>query len=146
MDQWLRLSGNGVPFDWLVLDEGYGSKVPFLRFLNLVGQRFVAEVPVNFTVRDRVDGPPRRADHRLTPADATSGRRHRLAHRTVRASFWRAAAAWVAGREHTLVAAIDEATAEVKYFLTNATGAALCGLFGWHLVITHKNAITEPRT
>jgi len=87
----------------------------------------VAEVPVNFTVRDQADGPARRADHRLTPADATAGRRHRLAHRTVRASFWRAttAAVWVADREHTLVAAIDEATAEVKYFLTNATGAAL---------------------
>jgi SRSO17 transposase len=127
VDQWVRLAGNGVSFDWLVFDEGYGSKVPFLRFLNLVGQRFVAEVPVNFTVRDRVDGPARRADHRLTPADATAGRRHRLAHRTVRASFWRATTAtvWVAGREHTLVVAIDEATAEVKYFLTNATGAAL---------------------
>src|SRR3954471_9629982 len=127
VDQWVRLAGNGVAFDWLVFDEGYGSKVPFLRFLNLVGQRFVAEVPVNFTVRDRVDGPARRADHRLTPADATAGRRHRLAHRTVRASFWRAttAAGWVVGREHTLVAALDEATAEVKYFLTNATGVAL---------------------
>jgi SRSO17 transposase len=127
VDQWVRLAGNGVSFDWLVFDEGYGSKVPFLRFLNLVGQRFVAEVPVNFAVRDRVDGPARRADHRLTPADATAGRRHRLAHRTVRASFWRAttAAVWVAEREHTLVAAVDEATAEVKYFLTNATGAAL---------------------
>jgi hypothetical protein len=31
------------------------------------------------------------------------------------------AAVWAAGRGHTLVAAINEATAEVKYFLTNAT-------------------------
>jgi SRSO17 transposase len=125
VDQWVRLREAGVSFDWLVFDEGYGSKVPFLRFLNLVGQRFVAEVPVNFTVRDQASGPARRADHRLTPADATSGRRHRLAHRTARASFWRATAAavWVAGREHTLVVAIDEATAEVKYFLTNVTTA-----------------------
>jgi SRSO17 transposase len=127
VDQWLRLAGNGVSFDWLVFDEGYGSKVPFLRFLNLVGQRFVAEVPVNFTARDTAGGPARRADDRLTPADAKSGRRHRLAHRTVRASFWRAATAavWVAGRVHTLVVAVNEATAEVKYFLTNATGAPL---------------------
>lgn len=125
--QWVRLAGSGASFDWLVFDEGYGSKVPFLRFLNLVGQRFVAEVPVNFTARDRADGPARRADHRLTTADATSGRRHRLAHRTVRASFRRATAAtvWVAGREHTPVAAVDESTAEVKYFPTNATHAAL---------------------
>src|SRR5215217_1580968 len=54
---------------------------------------------------------------------ARSGKRHRIAHRTVKASFWRAATAtvWVAGREHTLVVAVNESTAEVKYFLTNAT-------------------------
>src|SRR5205823_13357113 len=38
---------------------------------------------------------------------------------------WRAATAtvWAAGREHTLVVAVNEATAEVKYFLTTATAA-----------------------
>src|SRR3954470_5703191 len=53
-----RLGEAGVSFDWLVFDEGYGSKVPFLRFLNLVSQRFVAEVPVNFAVRDAAGGRP----------------------------------------------------------------------------------------
>src|SRR3954468_6045570 len=103
VDQWARLSEAGVSFDWLVFDEGYGSKVPLLRFLNLVGQRFVAEVPVNFAVRDAAGGPSRRADGRLTAADARGGRRHRVARRTVRASFWRATAAavWVADRGHT---------------------------------------------
>jgi SRSO17 transposase len=125
VDQWVRLSERGVAFDWLVFDEGYGSKVPWLRFLNLVGQRFVAEVPVNFTVRDRAGGPARRADARLTAAAAARGRRHRLARRTVRDAVWRATGArvWVADREHTLVAAVNEATGEVKYFLTNATDA-----------------------
>jgi SRSO17 transposase len=127
VDQWVRAAGNGVSFDWLVFDEGYGAAVPLLRFLNLVKQRFVAEVPVNFAVREAGHGSPRRADDRLTAADARGGKRHRVAHRTVRASFWRAATAavWVAGREHTLVAAVNEATAEVKYFLTNATTAPL---------------------
>jgi SRSO17 transposase len=127
VDQWLRLCGNGVSFDWLVFDEGYGSKVPFLRFLNLVGQRFVAEVPVNFAVRQKAGAKARRADARLTAADARRGKRHRIAHRTACASFWRAvtAAVWVADREHTLVAAANEATGEVKYFLTNATTAPL---------------------
>jgi SRSO17 transposase len=127
VDQWWRLSGHGVSFDWLVFDEGYGAKVPFLRFLNLVGQRFVAEVPVNFTVRAQADGPARRADARVTAAAARSGKRHRVAHRTVRASYWRTATAmvWVAGREHTLIVAVNEATAEVKYFLTNATTVSL---------------------
>jgi SRSO17 transposase len=125
VDQWLRTTGNGWAFDWLVFDEGYGAAVPFLRFLNLVNQRFVAEVPVNFAVRDTADGPSRRAEARLTAADAESGTRHRVAHRTVRASFWRVATAtvWVADRDHTLVVAVNESTEEVKYFLTNATTA-----------------------
>jgi SRSO17 transposase len=127
VDQWLRAVGNGVSFDWLVFDEGYGAAVPFLRFLNLVSQRFVAEVPVNFTVRETEHGPARRADGLLTATDARSGRRHRVAHRTVRPSIWRArtTAVWAAGRLHTLVVAVNEATAEVKYFLTNATAAPL---------------------
>lgn len=125
MDQLIRLNANGVTFDWLTFDEGYGSAVPFLRCLSAVSQRFVAEVPVNFTIRDKAGGPARRADARLTGADARGGTRHRVAHRTVRASFWRAATAtvWVADREHTLVVAINEGTEEVKYFLTNATTA-----------------------
>jgi SRSO17 transposase len=127
LDQLLRLDGNGMTFDWLVFDEGYGAAVPLLRALNLTGQRFVAEVPVNFVVRNRAAGRARRADQRLTAADAKAGRRYRLAHRTVADSVWRAAAAmvWVAGRKHTLVVAINEATAEVKYFLSNATTASL---------------------
>src|SRR5262249_25597055 len=90
-------------------------------------RRFVAEVPINFTVRETEHGPARRADGRLTAADARVGTRHRVAHRTVRASFWRAATArvWVANREHTLVAAVNDATAEVKYFLTNATAVSV---------------------
>jgi SRSO17 transposase len=125
--QWVRAMGNGVSFDWLVFDEAYGAAVPFLRFLGRVNQKFVAEVPVNFAVRETDGGPSRRADARPTGADARTGARHRLAHRTVRASYWRAATAavWVADREHTLVVAINEATAEVKYFLTNATDVPL---------------------
>jgi SRSO17 transposase len=123
----IRLNSNGMTFDWLVFDEGYGAAVPFLEVLNLVAQRFVAEVPVNFTVRDADGAPARRAEERLAAADAKAGRRYRLAHRTVPDSVWRAVAAtvWVAGREHTLVVTPNEATAEVKYFLTNATGGSV---------------------
>jgi SRSO17 transposase len=123
LDQLIRRSGNGITFDWPVFDEGYGGAVPFLAVLNLAGPRFVAEVPVNFAVRENDGGPSRRADARLTAADATGGRRYRRARRTVRGAVWRAATAavWVAGREHTLIVAINEATAAVKYFLTNAT-------------------------
>jgi hypothetical protein len=122
LDQLLRLDGNGIRFDWLVFDEGYGAAVPLLQVLSLVGQRFVAEVPVNFAVADTPGGPSQRADQRLSAADAKRGRRYHLSHQTVRGSVWRASAArvWVAGGEHVLIVAINEATAEVKYFVSNA--------------------------
>ena len=130
LDQLIRLHGHGVTFDWLVFDEGYGAAVPLLRVLNWVGQRFVGEVPVNFAVADRADGPTQRADQRLRGADAKKGRRYRLAHQTVADSVWRAATAtvWLAGRPYRLIVAINEATAEVKYFLSNALEASLTQL------------------
>jgi len=39
----------GVDFEWLVFDEGYGGKPPFLRALDARRQRFVGEVPKTFT-------------------------------------------------------------------------------------------------
>jgi len=39
----------GVSFEWLVFDEGYGGKPPFLRALDGRRQRFVGEVPKTFT-------------------------------------------------------------------------------------------------
>ena len=130
LDQLLRLQGNGITFDWLVFDEGYGAAVPLLRVLNHVAQRFVAEVPVNFAVADREGGASQRADQRLSAADAKGGRRYRLVHQTVADSRWRASAAtvWAAGREHLLIVAINEATAEVKYFLSNATAVPVARL------------------
>jgi SRSO17 transposase len=141
VDQFVRLSEQGVSFDWLVFDEGYGAAVPLLRFLNLVGQRFVAEVPVNFAVRATAGGPSRRADRRLPPAAAKRGRRYRLARQTVRDTTWRATAAtvWVADRPHTLIVGINEATAEVKYFLTNATAEPLDRV----LAVAFRRAVVE---
>ena len=40
--------GNGLHFDWLTFDEGYGGKPDFLRGLAARRQRFVGEVPRNF--------------------------------------------------------------------------------------------------
>jgi len=130
LDQLIRLDGNGIRFDWLVFDEGYGAAVPLLRALNLVGQRFVAEVPVNFAVADVKDGATRRADQRLRASEAKRGKRYRLTHRTVQDSVWRACTAkvWVAGREQLLIVAINEATAEVKYFLSNALSSPVAQL------------------
>jgi SRSO17 transposase len=40
---------NGLHFDWMTFDEGYGSKPDFLRGLSARGQKFVGEVPRSFT-------------------------------------------------------------------------------------------------
>jgi SRSO17 transposase len=124
LDQFDRLAAEGWSFDWLTFDEGYGRCLPFLRALSGRRRKFVAEVPVNFTVRDAPAGPARRADDRLTADDARRGQRYRLEHGTTADSFWRARSArvWVGDGWHTLVVATDESTGEVKYFLTNAAG------------------------
>jgi len=44
-----RARTNGITFDWLACDEGYGGKPPFLRELDGRAQVFVAEVPTTFT-------------------------------------------------------------------------------------------------
>jgi SRSO17 transposase len=44
-----RARGNGVVFDWLTFDEGYGGKPEFLRQMEARQQPFVAEVPKTFT-------------------------------------------------------------------------------------------------
>ena len=68
-----RARGNGVVFDWLTFDEGYGGKPEFLRELHARNQPFVAEVPKTFTgwIREpRVTGRPfrrRRGRGRQTP-------------------------------------------------------------------------------
>jgi SRSO17 transposase len=113
--------------DWLVFDEGYGSKVPFLSALSLVGQKFVGEVPVSFSVRAAGRDGARRADQVLGADDARRGRRFRVSRKTVADARWRAARVpvEVGGCRWALIAAVNESTAEVKYFVTNATGAAL---------------------
>jgi len=44
-----RARDNGVTFDWLTFDEGYGGKPEFLRELHGRKQHFVGEVPTTFT-------------------------------------------------------------------------------------------------
>src|SRR5262249_23565700 len=121
LDQLLRLHRNGVRFDGLTFDEGYGGKVPWLALLNLAGQKFVAEVPVSFAVRAAGFGGAPRADEVLTAADAKRGRCYRISRHTRPAARWRAAGVpvRVRGPGYTLGGAINEATAEGKYCVTN---------------------------
>ena len=122
-DQLVGLYEAGHRFDWLTFDEGYGSKRPFLQLLTTLGQRFVAEVPVNFRVTTRSGH--RRVDRVLPAAQARRGRRFRLRRSTVADQVWRAVKrrVVVGGRPMTLVVAICEATGEVKRFLANASAS-----------------------
>jgi len=45
-----RAVARGVHFEWLTFDEWYGGKPPFLRALQARHQKFVAEIPKDFTV------------------------------------------------------------------------------------------------
>jgi SRSO17 transposase len=59
-----RARGNGVTFDWLTIDEGYGGKPEFLREIEGRRQVFVAEVPRTFTGWIRTPGVTGRPFHR----------------------------------------------------------------------------------
>lgn len=127
LDQYLRARRVGLSFDWLVFGEGYGSKVPFLWVLGLVGQKFVAEVPVSFTVRRLASGDPRRADEYQPARGTARWTRLRLSRRTLAAQVWRAKSVrvWAADGWRVLVTAVSEKTGEVKYFVSNAADEPL---------------------
>ena len=141
LERLMRLSDNGVSIDWLTFDEGYGSKGPFLRVLGLVNQKFVAEVPTNFAVRARADGPSRRADQSQPGVRTGRGRRYRTGRRTQADAVWRArrGRVWAARRWHTLVTAVSEATGEVKSFVANAVGESLATM----LAVAFRRATVE---
>jgi SRSO17 transposase len=44
-----RAVANGIPFEWVTFDEGYGGKPEFLRELSGRSQPYVGEVPRSFT-------------------------------------------------------------------------------------------------
>jgi SRSO17 transposase len=127
VDQYIRLHDSGIRFDWLVFDEGYGSKMPFLWVLGLMEQKFVGEVPVNFTVRRNPTGHPCRADECQPACVTASWTRFRVCRKTVADQFWRAKSrrVWVADGWHVLVTAVSERTGEVKFFVSNAVDEPL---------------------
>jgi SRSO17 transposase len=141
LDQLARLSDNGVSFDWLTFDEGYGSKPPFLYLLGLVSQKFVAEIPVNFRVRATRNGRSRRVDERQPARRTGRWRRFKIVRKTQADAVWRArrTRVWTARGWHTLVTAINEATGEVKYFLTNGVGESLATI----LAVAFRRATVE---
>jgi SRSO17 transposase len=48
LEQYDRAKSNGIEFEWISFDEGYGSKPEFLRQLDARNQLFIGEVPCSF--------------------------------------------------------------------------------------------------
>jgi SRSO17 transposase len=48
LEQYDRATKNGIVFEWLTFDEGYGGKPEFLRQLDARNQMFIGEVPCSF--------------------------------------------------------------------------------------------------
>ena len=124
LEQYGRATANGVAFDWLTFDEGYGGKPVFVSVLAILGQKFAGEIPKNFAV-DARGGSSRRADAVLPAARAKKGKRYRLKRETQPDQVWRAAGRKVSvnGLAMLVVVAWNAATGEVKYFLAAGTAS-----------------------
>ena len=141
LEQLDRATANGVRFDWLVFDEGYGGKPEFLRLLDDRGQHYVAEVPRNFScwpTPPKYDSPQRpfaakRADNAATwgkPFLRQEWQTVRLDRQTLGPQTWKVKAAQVylqrdddgrpTDRTYWLIVARNAQTDEVKYFVSNA--------------------------
>ena len=71
LEQYDRAVQNGVRFDWMTFDEGYGGKPESLRELTARHQKWVAEVPKNvfgWLTPPQVTSRPKRGKHRGHPA------------------------------------------------------------------------------
>ena len=139
LDQVKRALGNGLRFDWIAFDEGYGGKPWFLRGLEALGQTFIGEVPKTFRC---FSAPPRyqslqrpyvakEAQNLVKHGKTFRGKgwkRYRVRHKTIPDSTWEAKAGRVYmsvegqchDRESWLIVARNIRTGEIKYFISNA--------------------------
>jgi SRSO17 transposase len=131
LEQLDRARANGIAFDWLTFDEGYGDKPGYLEGLDQRQQRYVGEVPKSFRCFGRRPRPSQKASRaddlvRHSPLfHRQRWRRVRLARQTVGPPTWEVKAArvwlaWGGGRTYWLVWARNPRTGEQKYFISNA--------------------------
>ena len=140
LEQVERAAANGVRFDWLVFDEGYGGKPEFLRLLEERGSHYVAEVPRNFMCWPTMPKyhslqrpfAAKRVDNAAAwgkPFLRQDWRTVRLERQTLGPQTWKVKAAQVylrdehgrpTDRTHWLIVARSVDTGEVKYFVSNA--------------------------
>ena len=140
LEQIERATANGVRFDWLVFDAGYGGKPEFLRLLEERGIHYVAEVPRNFMCwptlpkYNSLQAPfaAKRADNAAAwgkPFLRQDWQTVRLDRQTLGPQTWKVKAAQVylqrddgrpTDRTYWLIVARNVETGEVKYFVSNA--------------------------
>jgi SRSO17 transposase len=134
LEQLDRALADALPPSWLTFDEGYGQVPQFLAGLDRRRLRFAGEVPKSWTCSTgspQAGQPGRRADEVVRQDPAFAGkpwRRVRLERQTLGVQTWqvKAARVWPATKglsgtqPYWLVWAVNEATGEEKYFVSNA--------------------------
>lgn len=134
LQQVRRALDNGVGFDWMGFDEGYGGKPAFLLGLERMGVRFIGEVPRTFRCFS-AGSTAAKASRACDMADcgkAFKGRRGKaftIVHKTIGDSTWVAKAGRVRvsvegkrhDREYWLIVARNRQTGELKYFISSAS-------------------------
>jgi SRSO17 transposase len=119
--QWVQARQDGFTFNWLTFDEGYGRVGAFLWVLDTSGQRYVGEVPVNYRVAVR-DGGKRIEVRQHLQATARKGwKRWVHRHESGGVAVWkyRGCEVFAARHRQRLIVAVNVATGEVKYFVSN---------------------------
>jgi SRSO17 transposase len=159
VEQVRRALGNGLRFDWLVFDEGYGKDPSFLFDLDALGQTWIGEVPKNFHCWPRLpqyhSGRREFASKevysvvRWSPAFVYQPwETFAFPRETVAPAVWDVKAGQVylvqegrpTDRTYWLIVAWDRATDEYKYFLSNAPPRTRLDLL---LNVAFRRAVVE---
>lgn len=154
-----RALSNGLHFDWLVFDEGYGKDPSFLFALDALGQTWIGEVPKNFRCWPV---PPQYQSLRKEFASkkvynvvrwslaflSQHWRAITLPRQSVEPTVWEVKAAQVylvdhgrpTDRTYWLIVAWNRATGEYKYFVSNASPRTK---LDWLLKVAFRRAEIE---
>jgi SRSO17 transposase len=130
--------GNGVQLDWVTFDEGYGHIPEFIDELNRKPQRFIGEVPRTLACRGADGEQPPTNSEKSVPAEVQlveallhgRGVAVRVPRESTADEVWQAVemTVWLrkgkgwSAQPYRLVAAYNDRTKEVKYFVSNAPG------------------------
>ena len=139
LDQVRHALGNGIKFDWLVFDEGYGKDPGFLFGLDGLGQTWIGEAPKSFRCwptlpqyhSQRREFASKKACNvaRWSPAFIyQEWRPITIMLETTQPAVWHVKAAQVhlahnghpTDRAYWLIVAWNQSTDEYKYFISNA--------------------------